>query len=110
MRKPSKLPDREQTKKQIKRKLGNSIRGYEGERSHLITKEIVSEISRNVGYKNLQIDIWKYQKTRYKEMVQRLPGRQKRKGKRLKEMTALMSVEAREQQRKLEGKETSFSR
>lgn len=81
MRKPSKLQDREQTKKQIKRKLGNSIRGYEGERNHLITKEIVSEISRNVGYKNLQIDIWKYQKTRYKEMVQRLPGRQKKKAR-----------------------------
>lgn len=32
-------------------------------------------ISRNVGYKSLQIDIWKYQKTRNKEMVQSLSGR-----------------------------------
>lgn len=42
-------------------------------------------------------------------MVQGLPGRKKRSNK-LKKMTALTSVEAQEQQWKLEGKETIFGR
>lgn len=28
----------------------------------------IRQVSRNAGYKNLQIDIWKYQNARYKEM------------------------------------------
>ena len=38
----------------------------------------VRKFSRNAGCKSLQVDRWKFQKTRYKEMVQRLSREEKK--------------------------------